>query len=187
LKKFGERKQKSIEKKTHCLQTEKINNETKKKVKIPSGILNIISELDEKRIIDEIKIKRHLNEQKQDRNYNKAIGLTNEGKFETAIKISSEDDLGFYNYYQLAQKNEKRGKIIKAAEIYWFNIFHNGTDAPGNFNRLLILLRKMKDFEKEYKIARIYKSFVNESQFEKIDKRIETIKKKIVYANKSLR
>lgn len=149
------------------------------KPQIPSGILNQIIEYDEREILDHIQSMRYKNLQKQEENFEKALAHIDKGNFNAANRLLSKDVVSFYDYYLLGQAEEKNGNISRAAEIYWFNIYHNGTEAFGSFERLMILLRKMNDFQKEYKIAKLYRNFVNVSNFDKIDKRIETITKKM--------
>lgn len=148
-------------------------------LEIPTNILNQISAIDEDEIVRQIRNKRQKNEQLFYDNQDRIEKLIENGKYEEANKLSSLDILGYFEFYQYAQEEEKKENIVRAAEIYWYNIFNNGTDAPASFDRLLILLRKLNELEKELVIARIYRNFVNENKFEIIDKRIETLKKKI--------
>ncbi len=86
--------------------------------------------------------------------------------------------MGGYPLYQKAEMAEKKGNLEKAAKIYWENIFDNGTDARGNFDRLLIVLNRLGSLEEELKVAEIYLEF-NEikSERERISKRISRINK----------
>lgn len=148
-------------------------------LEVPTELLHQISTIEEDEIIRQIRIKRQKNEQLFDDNQEKLDKLIDNGKYEAANSLSSFDILGYFEFYQYAQEEEKKENLVKAAEIYWYNIFINGTDAPASFERLLILLRKLKEFEKELVVARVYRNFVHENKHEKINKRIETIKKKI--------
>lgn len=153
--------------------------DTIKQLEVPENILQQITSIEESDIIKQINNKRKENEQKSCDNQDKVEELMHKGKYNDANRLSSLDFLGYLEFYQYAQQEEKNENIKKAAEIYWYNIFNNGTDAPASFDRLLILLRKLKEYEKELIVARVYRNFVNENKYEKIDKRIETIKKKI--------
>lgn len=146
---------------------------------VPTKILEQISTIEEDEIINQIIIKRQKNEQLFLDNLVKQEKLLAKRKYEEVNNLSSIDILSYFEYYQYAQKEEKKENFERAAEIYWYNIFNNGTDAPASFDRLLILLRKLKEFEKELVVARVYRNFVHENKIDKIDKRIETIKKKI--------
>ena len=98
-----------------------------------------------------------------------------DSNFEQALKIQ---DMNFKNY-QKAYELEKRGDLIKAAKLYWKNIYKNGSDAPANFNRLLIVLDKLKHYEDELRVAEVFIVFVSEEYIDKLKKRIERLKKKI--------
>ena len=146
---------------------------------VPKGILDEILGSDLGYQTEKIKIIREHNIEKQNMAYEQALFLNNKGRHEEAIKLSSSDYIGFVGFYYLAEKEEKKQNFQRAAEIYWYNLYHNGTDAPANFRRLLILLRKMKEYRKELRVAELYKRFVNPSMFEEINKRIATIKTKM--------
>lgn len=96
-----------------------------------------------------------------------------------AQKLTSEDVTGYFQVYSSAEKLEKAGKLEDAAKTYWRNIFENGTDAPANFKRLLIVLSKLGRKKEELSVALIYLAFVKEKEREKIKKRIENIRKKL--------
>lgn len=147
-------------------------------IKVPTEILHQISTIKEDEIIRKIRIKRQKNMQLFENNYNTRLKLIDSGKSEEAYQIDSFDP-GYFEFYQDAQEEEEKGNLKRAAEIYWYNIFNNGTDAPANFSRLLILLRKLKEFEKELVVARVYRNFSDGKKLETIDKRIETIKQKM--------
>lgn len=172
---------KSIDKKISQIDTEIAKQKTAKSInlEVPTNILNQISTIEEDEIIRQIKIKRQKNEQLFEDNQDKLEKLIDKGKYNEANSLSSLDILGYFEFYQFAQEEEKKENLERAAEIYWHNIFNNGTDAPASFDRLLILLRKLKEFEKELIVARVYRNFVHENKQELINKRIETIKKKI--------
>jgi len=132
-----------------------------------------------KEIIEHIRNKRIENRRKFDENYKKAEKLIESGKFEKAQKLTREDVLGYYSVYAEAEKKEKAGKLEEAAELYWRNIYTNGTDGPANFKRLLIVLGKLSRLSDELKVAEIYLKFINKSDYPKIKKRIEDIKGKM--------
>ena len=132
-----------------------------------------------KETIEHIRNKRIENRRKFDENYKKAEKLIESGKFEEAQKLTREDVLGYYPVYAEAEKKEKAGKLEEAAELYWRNIYTNGTDAPANFKRLLVVLGKLGRLSDELKVAEIYLKFINKSDYPKIEKRIEGIKRKM--------
>lgn len=147
--------------------------------KIPENILIELLENDTSVLTESIKEKRKKNNEKYDNNIKRALELIGEGKSLQAQRLSEKDVQGFYEYYVMAENEEKSGNLKEAANIYWYNIFHNGTDAPANFTRLMILLRKMDEFELELKVANLFKNFVHHSDIDKLEKRIATIQKKI--------
>ena len=132
-----------------------------------------------KEAIEHIRNKRIENRKKFDENYKKTEKLIESGKFEEAQKLTREDVLGYYPVYAEAEKKEKAGKLEEAAELYWRNIYNNGTDAPANFKRLLIVLGKLGRLSDELKVAEVYLKFVGKSDYLKIEKRIEGIKGKM--------
>ncbi|MCJ7648237.1 MAG: hypothetical protein MUP85_06460 [Candidatus Lokiarchaeota archaeon] len=67
--------------------------------------------------------------------------------------------MGYYPVYAEAEKKEKAGKLEEAAELYWTNISTNGTDAPGNFYRLMIILKKLGRLSERSKVSEIYDKF----------------------------
>jgi hypothetical protein len=87
--------------------------------------------------------------------------------------------VAYFPVYQKAEKLEKEGNLEEAAKIYWSNIYENGTDAPANFKRLLIVLSKLGRKKEELAVAKIYSSFVKEKELEKLKKRIINIEKKL--------
>lgn len=129
--------------------------------------------------VEHIKNRRIENRRKFDENYKKAEKLIESGKFEEAQNLTHEDVLGYYPIYAEAEKKERAGKLEEASELYWKNIYTNGTDALANFNRLLIVLKKLDRLSDELKVAEIYLNYVNESDYPKIGKRIEDIKRKL--------
>lgn len=130
--------------------------------------------------IEHIRNKRAENRRKFDENYKKAEKLIESSKFDEAQKLTQEDILGYYPVYAEAEKMEKADELEKAAELYWRNIYINGTDAPANFKRLLIVLSKVGRLSDELKVTEIYLKFVNKNDYAKIEKRIEGIKKKML-------
>ena len=126
--------------------------------------------------IEHIKIKRMNNIERFDQNYKKAANLIESGKYIDANKLTQEDVLGYYSVYADAEEKEKAGKLDDAAELYWKNIYVNGTDAPANFNRLLIVLKKLGRLSDELKVAEIYLNFVKDTEYPKIEKRIKSLK-----------
>jgi len=81
--------------------------------------------------------------------------------------------------YRRALALEKRGDLISAAKLYWKNIYKHGTDAPANFNRLLTVLHKLELYEDELNVALVFQSFVSKAYEERLNKRIERLRKKI--------
>jgi len=130
-------------------------------------------------LISIIKNKRKENKKTFEDNYKKIMLLIDQGNIEEADKISRMYVLGYYEYYVKAHNLEKHGEISKAAEIYWYNIISDGTDARAYFERLMIILRKLGDLETELIIAQLYKYFVPQGELDILNNRIETIKKKI--------
>jgi len=110
-------------------------------------------------IVKYIKKKRIANRRKFDENYEKAFKLIDSGKDEEAQKLIREDVLGYYPVYTDAEKKEKAGKLEEAAELYWTNISTNGTDAPGNFYRLMVILKKLGRLSERLKVSEIYNKF----------------------------
>lgn len=100
-----------------------------------------------------IKKKRKRNKEIFNENYNQAMKLIDKGKAKKAQKLTSPDVLDYVEVYNKAKSFEDEGNFEKAADLYWHNIIDNGTDAPANFNRLLIVLRKLERYEDELKIA----------------------------------
>jgi hypothetical protein len=141
-------------------------------------ILNLTN-ISIKETIGHIKNKRIENIRKFDKNYKNAKKLIQSGKFEKAQKLTQEDVLGYYPIYSEAEGKEKIGKLEEAAELYWRNIYTNGTDAPANFKRLLVILKKLGRLSDELKVAEIYLHFVNKNDYSKIEKRIEDIRRKM--------
>lgn len=135
-----------------------------------------LKDISVKEAIEHIKNKRIENKKKFDETYKKAEKLIESGKFEEAQKLTQEDVLGFYPVYADAEEKEKVGNLEEAAELYWRNIYTNGTDAPANSKRLLIVLRKLGRLSDELKVAEIYLNFVSKNDYPIIEKRIEDIK-----------
>ncbi len=139
-----------------------------------------LKDISVKEAVEHIKNKRAENRRRFDENYKKAEKLINSGKFDEAQKLTQADVLGYYPVYAEAEKKEKEGKLEEAAELYWRNIYVNGTDAPANFRKLLTISRKLGRLSDELKVAEIYLKFVNKNDYAKIEKRIESIKKKML-------
>lgn len=87
--------------------------------------------------------------------------------------------LNYGNVLQAALELEKSGNLIDAARLYWENIYVNGTDTPANFNRLLVVLKKLKLYCDALKAAEIYIHFVDEPYKSKIQEMIHSIEKKL--------
>lgn len=145
--------------------------------------LNKISELDVDRAISNIQEKRNQNRRKLDENYKRASDLNSERKHEKALELiqgdAVSDILSYSSVTDKARKLEKTGKLEEAAKAYWLNIYENGSDLPYNFNRLMIILSKLKRKKEELTVAKIYTAFVSDSHRDKIEKRISKIEKKI--------
>lgn len=118
-----------------------------------------------------IKNKREENKKIFDENYEKANKLIDLGKYKEAEKLTSKDVLGYYHIYAKAENEEKLGNLEEAAKLYWKNIYLNGSDAPANFKRLLIIFKKLDQLEDELKLAKIYLNFVSKSDYPKIEKK----------------
>ena len=110
-------------------------------------------------VLEYIKKKRIANKRKFDENYKKAFKLIDSGKSEEAQKLTQEDVLGYYPVYAEAEKKEKAGKLEEAAELYWTNISTNGTDAPANFTRLMVILKKLGRLSEALKVSEIYDKY----------------------------
>ncbi len=110
-------------------------------------------------VVEYIKKKRIANKRKFDENYKKVFELIDSGKSEEAQKLTQEDILGYYPVYEEAEKKEKAGKLEEAVELYWTNISTNGTDAPGNFYRLMVVLKKLGLLSEKLKVSKIYDEF----------------------------
>jgi hypothetical protein len=110
-------------------------------------------------IVEYIKNKRIANRRKFHENNIKAEKLIESGKFEEARKLTQEDVVVYYHVYAEAEKKEKAGKLEEAAELYWTNISTNGTDAPANFTRLMIILKKLGRLSEALKVSEIYDKY----------------------------
>ena len=110
-------------------------------------------------IVEYIKNKRIANRRKFHENHKKAEKLVESGKFEKAQKLTQKDVVVYYHVYAEAEKKEKAGKLEEAAELYWINISHNGTDAPANFTRLMIILKKLGRLSEALKVSEIYDKY----------------------------
>lgn len=121
-----------------------------------------------KEVVEHIKNKRIENERINDEIWERAKKLMELGFWEEVQKLTQRDVLGYYPFYVEAEEIEKAGKLEKAAELYWRNIYINGTDAPANFKRLLIVLSKLGQLSDELKVAEIYLKFVRKNDYPKI-------------------
>jgi len=110
-------------------------------------------------IVENIKNKRISNRRKFHENLIKAEKLVESGKFEEAQKLTREDVIVYYHVYAEAEKKEKAGKLEEAAELYWTNISTNGTDAPANFTRLMVILKKLGRLSEALKVSEIYDKY----------------------------
>jgi len=137
-----------------------------------------ISKFRVEKMVKIIEKKRAKNRTEFNKNYEKAIRFIKAGKDKKAQELSSTDVLGYYSVYAEAEKKEKQGDLRSAAKLYWKNIFVNGTDAPANFRRLLIVLGKLGEFEDELKVARVYLHFVGDRDRLWLDRRIKKLQKK---------
>ena len=102
---------------------------------------------------------RIANRRKFHENSIKAEELIESGKFEEAQKLTREDVVAYYHVYTEAEKKEKAGKLEEAAELYWTNISTNGTDAPANFTRLMVILKKLGRLSEALKVSEIYDKY----------------------------
>jgi len=130
------------------------NEEEKEEIKIFDLKTSSVEE-----VVEYIKKKRIANKRKFDENHKKAFELIDSGKSEEAQKLTQEDVLEYYPVYAEAEKKEKAGKLEEAAELYWTNISTNGTDAPGNFHRLMVVLKKLGRLSERSKVSEIYDKF----------------------------
>ena len=110
-------------------------------------------------IVEYIKNKRIANRRKFHENSIKAEKLIESGKFEEAQKLTREDVVAYYHVYAEAEKKEKTGKLEEAVKLYWTNISTNGTDAPVNFTRLMVILRKLGRLSEASKVSEIYDKY----------------------------
>jgi len=140
-----------------------------------------ISKLSVEKIVEIIENKRAKSKRKFDKNYEKIDKLIKAGKWKKPELISKfdKDVLGYYPIYAKAEKKEKQGNLRAAAKLYWKNIFVNGTDAPANFRRLLIVLDKLNELEDELKVARVYLHFVGDRDQLWLGRRIKRLQKKL--------
>ena len=110
-------------------------------------------------ILENMKNKRIANRRKFHENLIKAEKLIEFGKFVEAQKLTREDVVVYYHVYAEAEKKEKAGKLEEAAELYWTNISTNGTDAPANFTRLMVILKKLGRLSEALKVSEIYDKY----------------------------
>ena len=110
-------------------------------------------------VVEYIKNKRIANRRKFHENLIKAEKLIEYGKFEEAQKLTQEDVIVYSHVYAEAEKKEKAGKLEEAVKLYWTNISTNGTDAPANFTRLMVILKKLGRLSEASKISEIYDKY----------------------------
>ena len=110
-------------------------------------------------IVEYIKHKRIANRRKFHENLIKAEKLIESGKFEEAQKLTREDVIVYSHVYAEAEKKEKAGKLEEAVKLYWTNISTNGTDAPANFTRLMVILKKLGRLSEASKVSEIYDKY----------------------------
>lgn len=149
------------------------------KTKVKAIPLNELADINIDKAVSTIRNKRKDNQRKFKSNYEKAKALIRKGQTQKAQELTSQDVVAYFPVYQKAEKLEKEGNLEEAAKTYWSNIYENGTDAPANFKRLLIVLSKLGRKKEELSVAKIYSSFVKEKELDKLKKRISNIKKKI--------
>ncbi len=135
-----------------------ISNNEEKEEKEETKILDLKTSSVEE-IVEYIKNKRIANRRKFHENLIKAEKLIESGKFEEAQKLTQEDVIAYYHVYAEAEKKEKAGKLEEAAELYWTNISTNGTDAPANFTRLMVILKKLGRLSEALKVSEIYDKY----------------------------
>ncbi|GAG57772.1 unnamed protein product [marine sediment metagenome] len=135
-----------------------ISNNEEKEEKEETKILDLKTSSVEE-IVEYIKNKRIANRRKFHENLIKAEKLIESGKFEEAQKLTQEDVIAYYHVYAEAEKKEKAGKLEEAAELYWTNISTNGTDAPANFTRLMVILKKLGRLSEALKVSEIYAKY----------------------------
>lgn len=139
-----------------------------------------ISKFRVEKMVKIIEKKRARNQKEFNKIYEKIDRLIKAGKWKKPESIPKfdKDVLGYYPVYAKAEKKEKRGDLRGAAKLYWKNIFVNGTDAPANFRRLLIVLEKLNELEDELKVARVYLHFVGDRDQLWLERRIKRLQKK---------
>ena len=143
------------------------------------SFLDKIKDIDIEVAIKKISNTQLLNSKLAEEKRLKAQELVSKGRYKEACKLDGIDTEYFLEVYQKGLEAEENKEFKKAANIYWHNIYINGTIAPASYNRLLILLRKMDMIEEEFIVAQIYLNFVFDNKKGEILKRIETIKNKL--------
>jgi accessory colonization factor AcfC len=174
---FRKKKQKDIQSKSKLKDKPEVQSQAKKKAKKIK--LDDLADINVEEVILAIKKKKQKNISTFEENYAKAVELMGQGKAKKAQDLTTQDVIGYYDIYAKANKLEEEGKLEDAAKIYWKNIYENGTDAPANFKRLLIVLSKIGRKKEELSVAKIYSAFVKEKDREKLERRITKIKKKL--------
>jgi hypothetical protein len=173
---FGKKEQKDTPAESNLKEEPNTQNQTFEAKNIT---LDELTGINVKEIISVIKKKRENNIKKFEEIYAKAEKLISQGKVQKAQDLTSQDVLSYFPVYKKAEKLEKEGNLEEAAEIYWSNIYKNGTDAPANFKRLLIVLSRLDRKKEELSVAKIYSAFVKGKDREKLERRIENIRNKI--------
>lgn len=173
---FGKKEQKDPQ--------SKLRNEPQPKVyKINAISLNDLADINIDKAISTIRNKRKDNQRKFKSIYEEAKELIRKGQTQKAQELTSQDVVSYFTVYQKAEKLEKEGNLEEAGKVYWSNIYENGTDAPANFKRLLIVLSKLGRKKEELSVAKIYTYFIKKKELEKLKKRIINIEKKIKKIN----
>ena len=169
------------EKKTHQINSKSIDElpSQGQAFQVENVKLDQLADINIDKAVSTIRNKRIDNQRKFESNYEKAKALIKKGQTQKAQELTSQDVLGYFPVYQKAEKLEKEGKLEEAAKIYWSNIYENGTDAPANFKRLLIVLSKLGRKKEELTVAKLYTSFVKDKELDKLKKRILNIEKKL--------
>jgi len=133
-------------------------------------------------VIKAIKNKQIKNKELFESNYKRARELVGTGASDNEIrKLTEEDVTGYYPIYLKASKMEKSENLEGALDLYWGNIYVNGTDAPGNYERMIVILNKLKRYKDLMFILQLYLACggMREDINEKIIKRISSVEKKI--------
>lgn len=139
---------------------------------IPDDILEKLNQSNFQKILLSIQEKFRSNEELFKYQYElvkKAIKI-NHLQYNLITRI---DLRGYYHFYEKAMHLKKEGDIRKSASILCFNIIRNGTFAPGHYTELMVLLRKLKEYEKEHILANLYLKLFDRG----VDERNKTVKR----------